>query len=375
MRVLWVSHSAAAFGAERAMIEGAAAVSKLGANVHLVLPPHRDRGAVWGELELPRETISLPWWVRPLSLAGLSQYAAFTYYLPKSIWALLTLMRTIRPDVVVTNSIVIPSAAVAAKCAGVPHVWYVHEFGDKDHKLKFLLGRSASLKLVDALSAVVLVNGPAVLDHLRPYVPLHKLRTASYACDSPQVPAATKVDESLDLVMVGRLAPTKGQADAIRATARLKHTGLPARLTIVGPGSPEYRRELVALAEQLGVSKSVDFISETTEPSAFVKRADISLMCSTNEAFGRVTIEAMKCGVPVIGARSGGTAYLIKDWFNGLLYEPGNDEDLASKILSLAERKTAWASMRANAQKWALAEFNPGKFGAELMAAFTAARG
>jgi glycosyltransferase involved in cell wall biosynthesis len=59
-------------------------------------------------------------------------------------------------------------------------------------------------------------------------------------------------------------------------------------------------------------------------------------MCSDAEAFGRVTVEALKSGRPVIGTRSGGTPELICDGVNGFLFEPGNARQLAAALRRLA---------------------------------------
>jgi glycosyltransferase involved in cell wall biosynthesis len=49
-------------------------------------------------------------------------------------------------------------------------------------------------------------------------------------------------------------------------------------------------------------------------------------MCSKNEALGRVTIEAMSRGTPVIGFDNAGTSEIIKHAYNGFLYKEGASE-------------------------------------------------
>ena len=59
-------------------------------------------------------------------------------------------------------------------------------------------------------------------------------------------------------------------------------------------------------------------------------------MCSRSEAFGRVTVEYLRRGRPVIGTRSGGTPELVEDGVTGFLYEPGDCTALAHRIELLA---------------------------------------
>ena len=64
--------------------------------------------------------------------------------------------------------------------------------------------------------------------------------------------------------------------------------------------------------------------------------ANVVLMCSQNEAFGRVTVEALKSGRPVVGTRSGGTPELITDGIDGFVFEPGSAPALAAALRRLA---------------------------------------
>ena len=76
----------------------------------------------------------------------------------------------------------------------------------------------------------------------------------------------------------------------------------------------------------------------------------------SSEAFARVTVEGMLCGKPIIGARSGATPELVKDGFNGLLYEPGNHQDLAEKVKYLIDHSEEAKQMGANGFEWASKE-------------------
>jgi glycosyltransferase involved in cell wall biosynthesis len=108
----------------------------------------------------------------------------------------------------------------------------------------------------------------------------------------------------------------------------------------------------------------------TDDPYSYFASSDVALMCSGCEAFGRVTVEAMKFGKPVIGSRAGGTRELIRDGWNGLLYEPGNPEDLAAKISRLSDHRQLLAQMGVNAKAWSHSTFRPDQYGSQLEKAF-----
>ncbi|MGP0084365.1 MAG: hypothetical protein ACLP0B_12155, partial [Steroidobacteraceae bacterium] len=75
--------------------------------------------------------------------------------------AVLLLIR-LRPTMVLTNTMVIPSHAIAAKLLGIPHYWMVREFGRDDHRLQFLLGHHRTIRLIGQLSESVICNSQAV---------------------------------------------------------------------------------------------------------------------------------------------------------------------------------------------------------------------
>jgi glycosyltransferase involved in cell wall biosynthesis len=92
------------------------------------------------------------------------------------------------------------------------------------------------------------------------------------------------------------------------------------RLLIAGDGRKEHEESLNALVRQLGIPDIVSFLGFVDEPFSVYREADAVLMCSENEAMGRVTAEGMAAARPVIGRDSGGTSELIDHGVNGLLY-------------------------------------------------------
>jgi D-inositol-3-phosphate glycosyltransferase len=146
------------------------------------------------------------------------------------------------------------------------------------------------------------------------------------------------------LLFVGRLAPIKGLETLLRALAAAKVDGLGAsdvRLVVVGGDKDERwdgeRGALRELAAALGVARWVDF--RGPQPQAvlpdYYAAADLCVMPSLYESFGMVALEAMACGVPVIGSRVGGLAVTVQDDVTGLLVPEGDAAALAAAIAGL----------------------------------------
>ena len=109
-------------------------------------------------------------------------------------------------------------------------------------------------------------------------------------------------------------------------------------------------------------------IGHTEDPLPYFGEAHVALMCSRQEAFGRVTVEAMKMGRPVIGVNSGGTPELVRDGFNGFLYTPGDLKDLADKIEILCADRERTRRLGLQAREWATRPFNQAQYGRDMLA-------
>ena len=163
----------------------------------------------------------------------------------------------------------------------------------------------------------------------------------------------------------GALIPEKGVDLLLRACAGLPDVGW--RLAIVGDG-PE-RAQLGALAGTLGIGDRVDFIGQrasTQMPDVYPTFDALVLPSLTRpnwkEQFGRVLIEAMACGVPVIGSDSGEIPNVIGD--AGLIFPEGDIDALRDSIASLLAdpgRRTRYAE--AGRQR-VLAEFTQAQIAA-----------
>ena len=367
MKIVLASHSTEIGGAELVLLELVAGLIDRGVTVSVVLP---GEGVLARRLEaVGAETWRVPyeWW------AGLRRSRADAVQRSgrniRAALSIRTLLRRLGPDVVVTNTLTIPSAALAAKALRIPHVWYLHEFGQKDHGLSFDLGLRTSVRLVNWLSARIIVNSRAIFDEFSRDIPSAKLRVAYCGVDVPErLPSfPPPAERPFRLVLVGFKTPSKGQEDAIRAVGLLRERGRDVRLALVGQCSPEYALRLGRLVREVHADDVIDFVDFTEDRYRYVQQAHVALMCSRSEAFGRVTVEAMKLGRPVIGTDRGGTRELIRDGRTGLLYPYGDPAGLAERIDRLYADRELRESLGRNAREWARATFSVARHTAAVM--------
>lgn len=140
------------------------------------------------------------------------------------------------------------------------------------------------------------------------------------------------------LLFVGRMAGNKRIDLLVRALAKIKGEISNVKLLLVGDvrSSPAYAfivEEAKALAKELGVANYVIFTGRVQELPKYYNLCDIYVTSSLHEGFGMPIIEAMACGVPVVGSRSTALPETIGD--AGLTFEPGNVDDLVEKVLAV----------------------------------------
>ncbi|OQY17831.1 MAG: glycosyl transferase family 1 [Anaerolineaceae bacterium 4572_32.1] len=158
---------------------------------------------------------------------------------------------------------------------------------------------------------------------------------------------------------VGRLVEAKGVETLLRAVAGLRIES-EWRLHLIGSGPLE--EHLRRLASELGVSGRVRFEGQlpSTEMPARLRALNTLVLPSLTrsnwkEQFGRVLIEAMACGVAVIGSDSGEIPHVIGD--AGLIFPEGNVEALRDQLVQLADNDNLRAELAARGRARVLARY------------------
>ena len=130
---------------------------------------------------------------------------------------------------------------------------------------------------------------------------------------------------------------------------------LPARLLLIGDGPDRSGAEF--LAARLGVADRIEFVGKQENVNELLSLADLMLMPSQMESFGLAALEAMACRVPTIGTRVGGVPELIQDGVNGLLYDVGDVEAMATGAIALLRDSDRLEAMSAAARQTAQNHF------------------
>lgn len=245
-------------------------------------------------------------------------------------------------------------ASLASKIAGVPLVYHVQSPTSRDttnrwkNRVNALIER-LSLTRASALMAV----SESMAEHVRRQGFAEEMISVvpnGVPCREP-VPARNPAKAAWTLGTVALLRPRKGVEVLLRALAILRSEGLPVRLRAAGPfETPEYERQMKGLTEELGLCPFVDWTGFTRDVDAELAQMDLFVLPSLfGEGLPLVVLEAMAAGVPVVASRVEGTPEAIRDGREGLIFEPGDPQDLAAKLKRIIGGELDWHALRASA--------------------------
>lgn len=164
--------------------------------------------------------------------------------------------------------------------------------------------------------------------------------------------AEGRPDGPVRLLYVGALQDIKGVDVLVRALPELRERGLDVELRIAGSGP--YENTLRSLAARLGVAGDIDWLGyvDHGELPAEYDRADVFVYPGRiDEPFGRVMLEALSSGTPVVAADVGSTDYIVGD--AGVRFPPEDPEALADACVTVVENYDAYrAAIPAELEKF-----------------------
>jgi glycosyltransferase involved in cell wall biosynthesis len=269
---------------------------------------------------------------------------------------LLELIEALRPDAVIscTNKDHF-AAGAAASAAGIPSIWWVNDILSADFfpwpvravfslRARRLAQRLAPVSHCGRRALIQIGVPPDRCVTIHNGIPLQRYRRTT------PVDAASGLDSgSREPVfgIAGRITPWKGQMLFLEIAAAWVRQQRPGQFVILGRAFNEdapYQQALKDFIQAHQLGNRVKFLEFQADMASALSGMDVLLHCSTRpEPFGRVLIEAMAVGIPVIAARAGGVPEIITDGVDGLLAEPGN---LASYLGAL-ERMTSDPALQA----------------------------
>ncbi len=320
-------------GAERSLLELVSCFPDKGAVV-CVLPPGPLAGALSG----------LGFKVHELPLRPLRRVDMFTFALPLLFRATRGLKRIIRQE----NAVLVHAngftgavlAAPAARHCGVSFSWHERDLA-RHGFLAPLLARSATFMV--CISGAVRENLCAQLPaglHTKARLVYNGVDIGRYSLPSggaglfPGLPEGKKV-----VLMASQFVKWKGLLDFVELAALVKSKMADTFFVIAGDtertGQQEHVLEVRSRIAAAGLEKDFLLAGHVEDMASLLGASGCLAMLSRDEPFGRVIVESMASGTPVVAYDCGAAGEIVEDGVSGMLVEPGNTAGAAEKICEL----------------------------------------
>jgi glycosyltransferase involved in cell wall biosynthesis len=364
-RVMYVNHTSVVAGAEQALLEHLRVLPLASGPITVLCPP----GEFADELEregrhvVPFRGTAISFRITARSLArGFADIASSAFVVRREA-------ARERAELIHANSIRAGLiAGLARLLGGPPVIVHVHDVlpeGPVSRIVRRLLLRhSAGLVAVSNFTRLAFVDGientgvpfPVINNALDVEALLARSATRADARRQLDLPSDGPV-----LGMIGQITPWKGHHTAIRAMPDVLAAYPDAKLLIVGEArfvdrstrydNRAYGRELAATVSELGIADAVRFLGQRDDVPVVMRALDLLLLPSSVEPLGRVALEAMILGTPVLGTYIGGLPEVITDGQTGFLAPPGDTRVWTQRILRLLADRSRLAEVGASGRQ------------------------
>jgi glycosyltransferase involved in cell wall biosynthesis len=335
--VAFLTHSSADSGAEQTILSAMAFWPIGEGRPVLVLPDD-------GPIAKRARTTAIDWRVARLDdqIATTRRHERGVWRLAGTVAGLVRHSSGVRHVLVQEDTDVVVAISVkslvfgwlAGRRTGVTFVWSLHDRVDSAYFPRAVVPvlRHLLPRLVDG----IVVNSQSTLATIRPRRTPVLVSTPAVELDEREFDEPG--DEVRKVVMVGRLAPWKGQDIFLRAFAEA-FEGSDAEAYVVGGalfGEDDFAVSLREEAVRLGIRHRVHFTGHVDDPFGYLVDADMLVHASRiPEPFGRVVVQGMWARCAVVATTPGGPAEVIRDGVDGLLVPCGDQAAMTAALRRL----------------------------------------
>ncbi len=271
---------------------------------------------------------------------------------------------TVNPDIIhANNSYAMLACLLSAKCRKAKLVWHARDF-IKHGLVSRIFGLSCDriIAVSQSIKHALVAQGVAetkievIYNGIdpEPASQCKTMRKQSAAVDSSE-------RSRIIFVNVGQFVPWKKQGIFLDAAVKVLTKMPAARFWLVGDDvfgrNPEYRKLLEENVARKGLSGVVRFNGWAGDMKEVWRSASCLVHTADREPFGRVIIEAMAAGVPVIAANACGPGEIVEDGVSGILVPPNDPESLGSAMLRIAQNPELGERLSSAARRRVTSEF------------------
>ncbi|SDX31396.1 glycosyltransferase family 4 protein [Paenibacillus sp. PDC88] len=236
-------------------------------------------------------------------------------------------------EIIHTNSSVVSFGSDLAEMTNKPHFWHIREnaesmFGfTREDLIEY------SNNIITKSDKIIFISGNLKEDffNLNSKFKLfsEKIEVIYNGIPLYEVNLTKSKDKIFNIFCFGTVYEIKGQEDLIELAKMMRDEKIfNFKISIVGERKEQYYEMLMKKIEEYQIVDFIEFVDYTSDVNSLRNKADLEVVCSRDEAFGRVAVESLRFGNPIIVTNVGGLDEIVEDRINGLKYKPGDIKQL-----------------------------------------------
>ena len=235
---------------------------------------------------------------------------------------LYSLLKNEKIDIIHSNSSVIGTGAFLAEKLGCKHVWHIREFSEEHYAMRYFYGKDTVRKYYESANALITISDALKDNYIKRYPKANVVRIYDGLIFGNTEKRKHTDKTHLKMCYTGYVYPMKHQLELVKLCRNLVDEGLDDfELFFFGDGKKEYVKTVQDAVNNENLSDRIHLMGYVADVDNYLKDMDIGVIASEYEAFGRVTVEYMVHGLPVIGYDCGGTSEIVEDGVTGFLYK------------------------------------------------------
>lgn len=367
LKVLYVSHSSGLYGAEKCLLT---LVKGLDKNKFIPVAVVPAEGPLKKKLEehgVKVLVFPLVWWI------PIHKSAEFTKDrdMLSRCERLAALIKDEGIDIVHTNTSIIAEGAIAAKIAGKPHVWHLHEILEGHPSLNPAMPLYLVYRFIDFFSESIVVVSEALKDKLIGSISPERIKVVHNGIEVPEggtahTPLRDELKIPKDAILVCTIGPVikeKGHDTFVEAARKVIEKNKKIVFISIGDiGDFALSSRLRKAIKNYSIKDSFKFLGYRKDVFRILKEIDIYVVSSKTESFSLSAIEAMAAGKPVVATRCGGPEEIVIEGETGFLIPTDSPEAMAERINYLSENPEKRAKLGAEGRKRFEAHFTADKY-------------
>lgn len=191
-----------------------------------------------------------------------------------------------------------------------------------------------------------------------------------YPRDTGRLKEELSLDEKFPVIgIIGQVKQIKGQHLFLEMVKKLNDNNIRAEFLIVGDDNVQkgkYLKKLNDRAAELNVKNLIHWVGYRKDVPQIMSLCDLIVVPSLKEPFGRVVIESMACGTPVVASKVGGMQEIFVDGHGGLYCESDNADSLTEKVMCFFNDKEWWKKQKKAALEFCRNNYSQKKHTVEI---------